>query len=632
MNCQELFSQLNSLDEHPRVDAKTASEVSSSVMETICAYSNEPGLEGGYLLLGVRECDPPQVQKYCVVGIENPDKIQQDIASQCAARFNRVIRPECFVERLEGKPVIGVFIPEAQPGDKPIYFKKVGLPKGAFRRIGSTNQHCTDDDLLILNQEGKIRPYDETIIPGTTIDDLDPDAIKDYRRLRAEVDPRSEELRLDDAGLLESLNCLHKHDGVLRPTVACLILFGSRSALRKYFPMMRLDYIRVPGREWVNDPKHPFDTIDMRDPLFRMMPRGQAAIMDDIPVAFSFTPDGLTRQESPRIPPRVIREALVNALMHRSYQIHSPVQVVRYANRLEIRNPGHSLKPVENLGEPGSKTRNPNIASVLHETNYAETKGSGIRVMQELMEGAHLSPPTFESDRGQDQFTATFLMHHFLDKQDIAWLSHFKDAGLSDDEARILIHAREMGWVNNAICRSYTKLDTLGASGILRRLRDIGLLQQHPHASMTYYTPTERLLHPDVHEKKQLEQKATPHEREITLTDFNIEATPTPTYQLTNLPTLPTNLLTLPANLARKIEDLGQRSPPSDIQDIIAELCNIRSFTADELAEILKRNKRWVFRSYLTPMLRDGRIKYTIPENPHHPNQAYRTKKQGEIE
>jgi ATP-dependent DNA helicase RecG len=169
MRCQELFDQLNALDEHPRVDAKTASEIGSGVMETICAYVNEPGLNGGYLLLGVKECDSPQELKYCVAGIENPDKIQQDIANQCATRFNRVLRPECFVEIVKGKTVIGVFVPEAQPGDKPIYFKKMGLPKGAFRRIGSTNQHCTDDDLLILNQEGKTRPYDDTIIPDTTI-------------------------------------------------------------------------------------------------------------------------------------------------------------------------------------------------------------------------------------------------------------------------------------------------------------------------------------------------------------------------------------------------------------------------------------------------------------------------------
>ena len=699
MKCQDLFFQLNILDEHPHIDAKTASEVSSSVMQTICAFANEPGLGGGYLLLGVKECGKEGDRKYCVAGIDNPDKIQRDIADQCATRFNRVLRPECAVEVLEGKTVIGVFVSEMQPGDKPIYFKKVGLPKGAFRRIGSTNQHCTDDDLVALNLENKTHPYDETILPDTTVADLDPDAIAEYRRKRTEIDPNAEELRLDDAGLLESLNCLKRHDGVLKPTVAGIILFGSRAVLRKYFPMMRLDYIRVSGREWVDDPDHPFDTIEMRDPLFRMIPRGQSAIMDDIPVAFSFTPEGLTRQESPRIPPRVIREALVNALMHRSYQIHGPIEVIRYANRLEIHNPGHSLKPVEHLGEPGSKTRNPNIASVLHETNYAETKGSGIRVMQQLMAEVNLSPPVFASEREHDQFTATFLLHHFLDKQDVAWLAHFRDLGLSDDEARILIHAREKGGVNNAVCREYTRLDTLGASGILKRLRDLGLLKQHPHASMTYYTPTQKLLRPEIAEQISSSLKvtsggttladpsgrvperlsgrvsATPEglptnpsttsgmlpamytskptmkeskptmkkstSRKVTRgLPTNLQSVPTtaakglPT-QLKPLPTqvskgLPTQLDGFSPNLLAEIQALGLRSPPFEVQSVIVHLCSVRPFTADELALILKRNKKWVKSSYLTPLIRDGILEYTFPDYPNHPNQAYRTKKRND--
>jgi len=56
----DLFGQLNNLDEHPRIDAKTASQISEAVMETICAYANQPGLGGGYLLLGVKECETPQ--------------------------------------------------------------------------------------------------------------------------------------------------------------------------------------------------------------------------------------------------------------------------------------------------------------------------------------------------------------------------------------------------------------------------------------------------------------------------------------------------------------------------------------------------------------------------------------------
>ena len=639
MSFADLFEQLNNLDEHPRIDAKTASQISEAIMETVCAYANEPGLGGGYLLLGVKECDTPQDHKYCVVGIPDADRVQKDIATQCSGRFNHPIRPEFVSELFDGKNVIVVFVPEAQPGDKPVYFKKVGLPKGAYRRIGSTTQKCTDEDLLVLNQEGMARAYDETIISDATLQDLNPEAIAEYRRVRSEVDSSAEELRWNDTDLLESLNCIKKFNGEFRPTVAGIILFGTKKALRKFFPMMRLDYIRVSGRKWVDDPIHPFETIEMRDALFRLLPRGLAAIMDDIPRALSFPTDAPQRQEEPRIPPRVFREALVNALMHRSYQKHGPVQVIRYANRIEIRNPGHSLKPVDRLGEPGSETRNPNIASVLHETKYAENKGSGIRVMQELMERAHLSPPTFDSDRDTDQFLATFLMHHFLDQQDIEWLAHFKSANLSDDEARILIHAREIGSVNNFVCRYYTKLDTLGASSILRRLRDLDLLEQHPHASATYYTPTDRLLHPEVSERARLQKSS---DKKTTLLDFpqggmsgQEDSLPTMGGGLPTMPgslptmlgLLPTLLDGLPADLLEEIRGLGQRSPPAHVKDLIARLCDIRAFTAEDLAKILQRNKKWVKRSYLAPMIRDGIIEYTIPENPQHPSQAYRTKK-----
>lgn len=75
----------------------------------------------------------------------------------------------------------------------------------------------------------------------------------------------------------------------------------------------------------------------------------------------------------------MIREALANATMHRSYQINSPVQIIRYSNRIEVLNPGYSLKPVADLGTPGSRLRNPAIAAVLHDLHWAETKGSGIR-------------------------------------------------------------------------------------------------------------------------------------------------------------------------------------------------------------------------------------------------------------
>lgn len=271
--------------------------------------------------------------------------------------------------------------------------------------------------------------------------------------------------------------------------MAGLLLFGTAQALRRCFPMMRIDYIRVPGRQWVEDPGHRFDTLEIRAPLLTGIRRAEAAVRDELMQSFSLPEGALAREDEPALPLRVIREAIVNAVMHRSYRIHGAIQIIRYANRLEVRNPGHSIKAEEQLGEPGSETRNPRIATVLHEVNVAETKGSGIRAMRELMQQHGLLPPTFESSRRPDQFVATFLFHHFLGADDLAWLRASTAEALSDEESRALVAVRELGAIDNAAYRNINRTDTLNASVHLRRLRDLGLLTMKGSGSRTYYEP-----------------------------------------------------------------------------------------------------------------------------------------------
>jgi ATP-dependent DNA helicase RecG len=186
----------------------------------------------------------------------------------------------------------------------------------------------------------------------------------------------------------------------------------------------------------------------MRGSLLEMVQRVFSQITDDLPKGF-LLPEGELQAESVGLPSRVLREAIVNALIHRSYREHQPIQVIRYGNRLEIKNPGFSLKPEDHLGEPGSKNRNPNIAAVFHETNLAETKGSGINTMRKLMEKANLLPPTFESDHGRNIFTTRLLLHHFLGSEDLKWLSTFDSFSLNENQKRGLILVKEMGAVDN---------------------------------------------------------------------------------------------------------------------------------------------------------------------------------------
>ena len=624
MTAAELLESLNLLDEHERIEAKRASEPGKSALETVCAFANEPGLGGGWVALGVaREemaLEFAYQAAYEVEGITHPDKLSADIANQCRDIFNIPLRVDISTENIQGKNVVVVFVPEAQPQDKPIFFKAQGLPRGAFRRIGSTDQRCTEDDLAVFYQGRQQESFDAGIVADAALDDLSPEAMADYRKSRGDANPDAEELRWSDEELLQALGSIRRDQkGEWKPTVAGLILFGKPSPLRRCFPMTRVDYIRVPGREWVPDPDRRFDTVELRDPLFRLIRRAQAAVLDDLPKSFGLTEGELQRQDKPVIPLRVIREALVNALMHRSYRSRSPVQIIRYANRLEIRNPGFSLKSPEHLGEPGSQPRNPKIAAVLHETRFAETKGSGIRVMRESMEQAGLTPPLFESDRGNDQFVARYFFHHFLGEEDIAWLTQFRDLHLSDKEAKALIVVREAGAIDNATYRELNKVDALAASGALRRLRDAGLLAQRGRGSATYYVPTEQL--------------GTEEEGLSSNPPGLSSNPPTDSGAVTGEPTKFDEsqrrglLDALPGSLAAKLGAVGLRHPPQEIRDLVVSLCGLRDWRVDELSIVLRRNPEVVRQNYLRPLMRDGRLAMTNPYEPNDPQQAYRAVK-----
>ncbi len=626
MNAQELLENLNLLDEHERVEAKSASEVGRSVLETVCAFANEPGLGGGWILLGVEREEDALFPAYQPVGVLDPDKISADLASQCRSTFNTTIRPSISTENIHGKNVLVVFVPEAQAQEKPVFFQSKGLPKGAFRRIGSTDQKCTEDDLAIMYQGRGAETFDASIIPDAEMDDIESEALLDYRATREDANPDAEELRWSDQELLQALGAIKRNaQSEWKPTVAGIILFGKRTALRRLFPMTRVDYIRVAGKEWLADPGLRFETTELRDPIFRLIRRTQAAILDDLPKTFGLAEGDLQRSDTPAIPQKVIREALVNALMHRNYRSNMPIQIIRYANRIEIRNPGFSLKSPEHLGEPGSDPRNPKIAAVLHETRFAETKGSGIRVMRDLMDQAGLTPPLFESDREKDHFVARYFFHHFLGEDDIKWLSRFKEHHLNDNDAKALIVVREAGAIDNATYRELGKVDTLTASSALRRLRDAGLLAQQGRGSATYYVPTPRLgldagslfdNPPGLSDNPPgLSDNPFPPSGNASLPALHVDS-PVDRQKLLGL---------LSGELAARVGELGKRSPPYVVQDVIVEVCRFRSWRTEELAALLKRNPRHVSNSYLRPLMRDGRIEMTNPKEPNDPQQGYRT-------
>jgi len=628
---QELLSMLQNADESERVEAKQATDkVGESALETISAFSNEPGLGGGYLVLGLKKNGLMSTPRYIVAGVSDPDKLQCELVTLCRQSFNKPIRPAIDVILHPDGPVIVAYIPEAEPYDKPIYIESRGIEKGAFRRIGPTDQICTREDLDLINRLRSQKKFDETMINNGSWKDFDPKAIEAYRRYRKDVNGDAKELEWSDQDLMVALGAAVELKNELKPTIAGILLFGSEMALRRLFPIAaRIDYIVVDGKEWMPNPEKRYSqSYEFREALILTIPRIITHIMRDIPNAFSMQPNGIFRKDIPLIPDVVIREALCNCVMHRDYCAGQSVQIIRYANRIEFQNPGYSLKPEDQLGLPGSISRNDKIGVVLHDLNIAETKGTGIRTMREGMRDANLSVPLFESDRAGNKFTLTLLSHHFFNEMDLQWLKLFSEYDLSSEEARALLVIREMGAITNADYRNINCVDTLSASASLRRLRDFGLLELKGKSSQTYYIPGKVIAL-----KESEDSSITPLSTELApcisplSTELALCISPLSTELALCISPLSTELSSLPVDLREELEALSLRVPPDKAKDLILKLCKIKSFRLPELSFLLKRTAHYVRLHYIMPLIKAGKLEYIFPHQPNHPHQAYQTKK-----
>ena len=652
---KELFAELNSFDENRRIEAKSASAVGKSMMETVCAFANEPGLCGGYLLLGAKRTGMAEDGRpiYEPENIENTDKIQSDFVAMCNSMFNVRIRPIINVKEYLGKTVIVVKIEELPESQKPAYFAKRGLPEGAFRRIGPSDKKCSEEDMYLFYQSADT--YDSCIVDDADLDDIDENALNFYRKLRKEVNPDAEELTLNDVDLLRALGAIKKNkQGGYDLTYTGLLVFGKQMSLRRLVPSFRVDYIRISGNQWLADGDNRFEqTIDMRGPLILMVNKACSAVMDDLPKGFELKKDSMQASTPAILPNKVLREAIVNSYIHRSNRVNQPIQIIRYSNRIEIHNPGYSLKPQDDWGEPGSMLRNPRISEIFHDTNLAETKGTGIGAMRRLMKEAGLMPPTFESNHDANKFTARLLLHHFLSKENMEWLAQYAEFGLVNERKLALVFVREVGAIDNATYRQLDSSITHARARLeIHKLCNLGFLEKKGQGRNTYYIRTSKVVslgerlrpqnekippqHGTLDEKippqhGTLDEKIPPQHGTLdekippqygTLGEkippqhgtFEIESQPKSRNEL---------LRELPKGLQERVAKLGKWASREKVSQLLVDLCAFKPYSYEELALIIQRAAKPMKDKYIKPLRLANKLFYWIPEMINHPLQKY---------
>lgn len=175
-----------------------------------------------------------------------------------------------------------------------------------------------------------------------------------------------------------------------------------------YFPQLCIIATVVPGTET--------GTVGMQGERFLDNQRIEGNISEMLDGAMQFVSKNMRtktivdphtgkREDRTDYPITALREAILNALVHRDYSIHTegmPIQIIMFEDRIEIRNPGgiYGRIKIDQLGKVQPDTRNPVIASELEVLKITENRYSGIPTIRRTMQEYHLPQPEFLDERG----------------------------------------------------------------------------------------------------------------------------------------------------------------------------------------------------------------------------------------
>lgn len=184
---------------------------------------------------------------------------------------------------------------------------------------------------------------------------------------------------------------------------------------------------------------------------------------------------GLHRYELARLPRVVVREAIANAVAHRSYELDCTAVVIDIRpDQVVVTSPGRLPESVTVATmRQAQAARNPVVIDVLRRCGLTEDAGRGIDVMQDEM----LDPPVF--DEVGEFVRVTLPIRGPVTPRERAWLRDLEEEGVLESHDRLLlVHAARGEVLTNARARTITGLDRERALAALQRLRDQEFLHQ----------------------------------------------------------------------------------------------------------------------------------------------------------
>ncbi|MEP3479609.1 MAG: RNA-binding domain-containing protein [Fuerstiella sp.] len=633
MSPEDVLRLLNEVDERHDIEAKALRHsAGDAVFKSICAFANQ---EGGWILCGVQRVGTLYDNDYEVTGVDDLDRIQLEIQTGLQ-RFSRTPLLEFTPAQLNGRKVLLVRVHPLSPHPYPLFFEKLGYPRGVFLRKGSTDYQCDKEDIPYLADLVAAIRFEDSRVDGSKLGDLDPAAIREYRKIRETRDLHSEEHQLSEKEFLECRNSITGVDGKEVPTVCGILLFGTVLAMERFFANSRIVYHRVPGRDYRSDPGQLDGDLTRVFPicLTQSVPAAITQILDDLFVRVHYEENSpLQRIDTKAVGYRVLRECLVNAVTHRCYHESAPIHVIRYANRLVLTNPGHSLMPMSRLGANRSRCRNDRLSAALRSIGWAENLGLGIGILRSKMQEAGMPRPVFDDDATGNFFTTVLILEPFDHSSMEGWLSAW-DANLEIGplDAQIAFYALQNGAVNQSIVQSIEFDDAETASSHLHKLEACGFLIAGGARENRHYKVADdaaAMFDPITNQLKSeavaLRSEALRLKSEAVAPRSEVRGLGGADSSDQDDPTDPPEQFSVLLNRIR-----GKRPKSEIVRKGILELCSWEPYKLRSLARYLGRESaNTLYTNHIAELVRNNLLETVYSENPSHPNQRYKTTEEG---
>ena len=403
MQTEDLYKLVDKIQrlqcEMQTVELKSANKgCPTRLYDTLSSFANQD--EGGIIIFGLDE-----TKGFAVVGVYDAQDLQKKVTEQCN-QMSPQVRALFTVCEFGDKLVVSAEIPGLDVAERPCFYRGAGRLRGAYIRVGDADEPMSEYEVYSYDAFRKRIRDDIREAQGARRSFFNEEKLAQFFQA-VKKDRKHLAQHVSDEEILELMGITVNG----QPTLAGELCFSKYP--QGAFPQLCVTAVALPGTQ-MGEPglqgERFIDNERITGTIDEMVDEAVDFVNRNSRHSTIIDAKG-RRADRDEYPLKAVREAVLNALVHRDYSIHSenvPVRLELYRDRLEIISSGglYGKLTIDSLGKVRPDTRNSALANILELMRITENRYSGIPTIYHELKIAQLPPPVFAVRRGE--FVVTF--------------------------------------------------------------------------------------------------------------------------------------------------------------------------------------------------------------------------------